>query len=100
MFRPQDRPHRARHCAPAAAPRDGHIELHLSQDRHHVRSAKAQIQFEDLPWLRRACSKSGAEGVPAAIAKKLVDAGLVQPDANRSALRITEKGRIALSKLG
>ena len=61
---------------------------------------KPQIDFEDLPWLRRACKKSGAEGVPAAIAEKLMAAGLIEHEGNRAALKITEKGRIALSKLG
>ena len=65
-----------------------------------VKSARVKIEFQDIPWLRRACSKSGAEGVPADIAQKLVSAGLVAQEGNRSVLKITEKGRIALSKLG
>jgi hypothetical protein len=59
-----------------------------------------KIEFEDIPWLRRACSKAGAEGVPPAIAEKLIAAGLIEHERNRPALRITEKGRIALAKLG
>lgn len=68
--------------------------------RNRVSKDKPPIDFEDLPWLRRACTKAGAEGVPAAIAEKLMAAGLIEHEGHRAALKITEKGRIALSKLG
>ena len=49
--------------------------------QHHaliiVGTAKERIEFQDIPWLRRACTKAGAEDVPPEIARKLVAAGLV-----------------------
>ena len=61
---------------------------------------KSRLDFEDILWLRRAATKSGAEKVPPAIAEKLQAAGLIEHEGNRAALKITEKGRIALLKLG
>jgi hypothetical protein len=61
---------------------------------------KPQIEFEDILWLRRAATKSGADQVPAEIADKLIAAGLIEVTAKPAGLKITEKGRIALSKLG
>jgi hypothetical protein len=61
---------------------------------------KAQLDFEDIMWLRRACTKTGAVSVPPPTADKLVLAGLVERQGSRSILRITDKGRIALQKLG
>jgi hypothetical protein len=63
-------------------------------------ATKSQIAFEDILWLRRAATKTGAEGVPDEIARKLIRAGLLEAEQNQRTLRITEKGRIALSKLG
>lgn len=59
-----------------------------------------QLDFEDILWLRRSATKSGATQVPSQIAEKLIDAGLVELGVKPPSLRITEKGRIALSKLG
>jgi hypothetical protein len=61
---------------------------------------KPRIEFEDILWLRRAATKAGAEHVPAEIADKLIAAGLVEVSTKPPSLKITEKGRIALSKLG
>ena len=67
---------------------------------HSMKNEKPQIAFEDILWLRKASTKAGAESVPPAIAEKLIAAGLIEHDGNRAALKITEKGRIALTKLG
>jgi hypothetical protein len=61
---------------------------------------RKRIDFEDILWLRRAATKAGADHVPPAIAQKLIDAGLIEPASKPANLKITEKGRIALSKLG
>ena len=61
---------------------------------------QAKIEFEDILWLRKAATKAGADHVPPAIAEKLLSAGLIEVTAKPPTLRITEKGRIALSKLG
>jgi hypothetical protein len=58
------------------------------------------IAFEDILWLRRAATKAGADHVPPAIAQKLINAGLIEMTSKPPSLKITEKGRIALSKLG
>jgi hypothetical protein len=63
-------------------------------------TTKSQIAFEDILWLRRAATKSGADGVPEAIARKLLRAGLTERDQQHRTLKITPKGRIALAKLG
>ena len=65
-----------------------------------VKNEKQRIDFQDILWLRRAATKLGAEHVPPAIAEKLIGAGLIEAGAKPPILRITEKGRIALSKLG
>ena len=61
---------------------------------------KARLDFEDIMWLRRAATKAGAAQVPPAIAEKLVSTGLVELGTKPPTMKITEKGRIALSKLG
>ena len=61
---------------------------------------QAKIEFEDILWLRKAATKAGADHIPPAIAEKLIGAGLIEPGAKPPTHRITEKGRIALSKLG
>lgn len=61
---------------------------------------RPQIEFEDILWLRRAATKSGADHVPTEIADKLIAAGLIEVTTKPPSLKITEKGRIALSKLG
>ena len=71
----------------------------------HLRSAppvanKHKIEFEDILWLRKAATKAGADHVPPAIAQKLISAGLIEVTSKPPSLKITEKGRIALSKLG
>jgi hypothetical protein len=67
---------------------------------NNVTNERPQIDFEDILWLRRASTKAGSDVVPPAIAEKLIAAGLIEHDGNRAALKITEKGRIALTKLG
>ena len=61
---------------------------------------KRQLDFDDIMWLRRASTKSGANSVPPLTAERLISAGLVERQGARSALKITDKGRIALEKLG
>ena len=68
--------------------------------RPHVKNAHAQLDFQDILWLRRAATKAGANQVPSAIAQKLVGAGLIEAGAKPPVMKITEKGRIALTKLG
>jgi hypothetical protein len=63
-------------------------------------SKESRIDFEDILWLRRAATKAGADHVPPAIAEKLINAGLIEVTSKPPSLKITEKGRIALSKLG
>lgn len=65
-----------------------------------MKPERAQLDFEDILWLRRAATKTGATQVPPAIAEKLIGAGLIEPGAKPPILKITEKGRIALNKLG
>jgi hypothetical protein len=65
-----------------------------------VKPGRAQLDFEDILWLRRAATKAGATQVPPAIAEKLIGAGLIESGTRPPTLKITEKGRIALSKLG
>jgi hypothetical protein len=65
-----------------------------------VKDEKIRIGFEDIRWLRRASGKSGSETVPPAIAKRLIGAGLLEAGPRPSSVKLTEKGRIALSKLG
>jgi hypothetical protein len=72
----------------------------VSQADATMKKNRPRIEFEDILWLRKAATKSGADGVPDAIADKLLSAGLLERENNQRALRITEKGRIALSKLG
>ena len=60
----------------------------------------AQLDFEDILWLRRAATKAGANQVPPAIAEKLVNAGLIEAGPKPLSMKITDKGRIALAKLG
>ena len=65
-----------------------------------MKSGPAQLDFEDILWLRRAATKAGAVQVPPAIAEKLMSAGLIERGTKPPTMKITEKGRIALSKLG
>ena len=65
-----------------------------------MKDDKTPIGFEDILWLRRASSKAGAVSVPPEVAEKLIAAGLIEHEGGRSKLKITPKGRIALSKLG
>ena len=61
---------------------------------------KPRLDFQDILWLRRAATKAGAAQVPPEIADKLIGAGLAEVGVKPPTLRITEKGRIALTKLG
>jgi hypothetical protein len=65
-----------------------------------VKTGPAQLDFEDILWLRRAATKAGAVQVPPAIAEKLISAGLIELGTKPTTMKITEKGRIALNKLG
>ena len=65
-----------------------------------MKDDKSRLDFEDILWLRRAATKAGASQVPPAIAEKLMHAGLVEIGAKPPTMRITDKGRIALEKLG
>jgi hypothetical protein len=65
-----------------------------------VKPESTRLDFEDILWLRRAATKAGAVKVPPAIAEKLMNSGLIELGTKPTSLRITEKGRIALSKLG
>jgi len=65
-----------------------------------MKTGHAQLDFVDILWLRRAATKAGANQVPSAIAEKLVGAGLVAVSGKPPSMKITEKGRIALAKLG
>ena len=66
----------------------------------NVKTEPARLDFEDILWLRRAATKAGAVQVPPAIAEKLLNSGLIELGAKPTTLKITEKGRIALTKLG
>jgi len=66
----------------------------------NVKTERARLDFEDILWLRRAATKAGAVQVPPAIAEKLMSAGLIEFGTKPTTLKITEKGRIALTKLG
>jgi hypothetical protein len=65
-----------------------------------VAKEKPRIEFEDILWLRKAATKAGADHIPPAIAQKLMRTGLIELGSKPPTLKITEKGRIALSKLG
>ena len=65
-----------------------------------MKQRSTPLEFEDILWLRRAATKAGAVQVPPAIADKLMNAGLIVLGSKPTTLKITEKGRIALSKLG
>lgn len=65
-----------------------------------MKSGKSKLEFEDILWLRRAATKAGAAQVPPQIAEKLVSAGYVEVGTKPPTMKITEKGRIALTKLG
>jgi hypothetical protein len=65
-----------------------------------VKIGKAQLDFQDILWLRRSATKAGAVQVPRAVAEKLISAGLMEIEGKPPTLKITDKGRIALTKLG
>ena len=54
----------------------------------------------DIPWLRQASQKAGALAVPPVIATKLLAGGLVEVDSARHCRPITNRGRLALARLG
>ena len=77
------------------------MQIHVrAPGRLLVPKDKPRIDFSDILWLRKAATKAGADHVPAEIAEKLIAAGLIEVTAKPPSLKITEKGRIALSKLG
>ena len=65
-----------------------------------MKHVNAQLVYEDILWLRRAATKAGAAQVPPPIAERLIAAGLIEVGSKPPTLKITEKGRIALTKLG
>lgn len=65
-----------------------------------MKIGNAQLDFQDILWLRKAATKAGAVQVPHGVAEKLVSAGLIEIDGKPPTLKITDKGRIALTKLG
>ena len=85
----------------AGSERNAHVESRGICVRHNygVKETR-QLDFEDILWLRRAATKAGASQVPPAIAEKLISSGLVEQGTKPPTMKITEKGRIALSKLG
>jgi hypothetical protein len=65
-----------------------------------VKNENTKIEFQDICWLRRASGKSGSASIPPAAVKRLVDAGLLEAGPRPATMKLTDKGRIALSKLG
>ena len=65
-----------------------------------MKIGNTRLDFEDILWLRRAATKTGAVQVPPAVSEKLISAGLVEAGTKPASMKITEKGRIALTKLG
>jgi hypothetical protein len=65
-----------------------------------VAKDRPRIDYSDILWLRKAATKAGADHVPSEIAEKLIAAGLIEVTTKPPSLKITEKGRIALTKLG
>jgi hypothetical protein len=86
----------------ACETRAGHNDVFVrcGRSRIPIVEKRPPIDFEDILWLRRAATKAGADHVPPAIAEKLINAGLIEVTSKPPSLKITEKGRIALSKLG
>jgi hypothetical protein len=68
--------------------------------QRNVKRVNAQLVFEDILWLRRAATKAGAVQVPPPVAERLIAAGLIEVGTKPPTLKITGKGRIALTKLG
>jgi hypothetical protein len=59
------------------------------------------LTLYDIQYLRQASRKIGASEVPPGIAKRLLSGGLVAIDPrNTACLTITERGRLALTRLG
>ena len=65
-----------------------------------VKNEDRKIAIEDMRWLRRASGTSGSGSIPPVVAKRLAEAGLLKAGPRRSTMSLTDKGRIALSKLG
>ena len=59
----------------------------------------APLTLLDIPWLRRAESVAGASEVPPSIAARLIGGRLVERDAKRGCLKITTRGKLALTRL-
>ena len=59
----------------------------------------APLTLLDIPWLRRADSAAGALEVPPTIAARLLGGRFVERDAKRECLRITTRGKLALTRL-
>ena len=58
------------------------------------------LSLSDIPWLRQAANKAGAQDVPTTIAHRLLTGGLVELHTDRLTLRITKRGQLALTRLG
>jgi hypothetical protein len=61
--------------------------------------SQAALTLFDIPWLRKAAAKSGAQDVPHVIATRLLAGGLVVQAVESGCLRITKRGEIALARL-
>jgi hypothetical protein len=91
---------REKHACETWAGHNHALPYRCGFSRNPVVEKRPPIDFEDILWLRRAATKAGADHVPPAIAEKLINAGLIEVTSKPPSLKITEKGRIALSKLG
>jgi len=60
----------------------------------------AALTLQDIPWLRQSSRKDGAVAVPSGVASKLLAGGFVERDATRECLTITNRGKLALTRLG
>jgi hypothetical protein len=58
------------------------------------------MTLQDIVWLRLAARKIGTDAIPRVDVARLVSAGLIEPDSNHSAMRITKRGELALVRLG
>jgi hypothetical protein len=63
-------------------------------------SSQRALSLLDIPWLRQAAGSAGALDVPQGIAGKLLTGGYVERDERRGCLTITNRGKLALTRLG
>lgn len=62
-------------------------------------SAQPALTLLDIPWLRQAAGKAGANNVPPFIAARLLAGKLVERTGATECLRITKRGQLALTRL-